>query len=121
MARLQFVVRSAGSNIVRRPVDGESSRPRHHRRARITGAAIRKAAQLGVSAVVAGGIDDQDLKEILGYDLGVAVTGTETIGTTVIITEGFGDIAMARRTFDLLRQHAGKKFPSTGRRRFAPA
>ncbi len=76
--------------------------------ARITGAAIRKAAELGISALVGGGIDDQDLKEILGYDLGVAVTGTETIGTTVIVTEGFGDIAMARRTFDLLRQHAGK-------------
>ena len=48
--------------------------------ARITGAAVRRAAQLGISAVVSGGIDDQDLKEILGYDLGVAVTGTETIG-----------------------------------------
>ena len=76
--------------------------------ARVTGGAIRKAAQLGVAAVVAGGIDDQDLKDILGYDLGVAVTGTETIGTTVIVTEGFGDIAMARRTFELLRLHAGK-------------
>jgi len=81
---------------------------------RITGAAIRKAAQLGVSAVVAGGIDDQDLKEILGYDLGVAVTGTETIGTTVIITEGFGDIAMAKRTFELLRQHNGKEVSVNG-------
>lgn len=82
--------------------------------ARITGAAIRKAAQLGVSAVVAGGIDDQDLKEILGYDLGVAVTGTETIGTTVIITEGFGDIAMARRTFELLKRFAGKDVSVNG-------
>lgn len=82
--------------------------------ARVTGAAIRKAAQLGVSAVVAGGIDDQDLKEILGYDLGVAVTGTETIGTTVIITEGFGDIAMARRTFELLRRFAGKEVSVNG-------
>jgi hypothetical protein len=76
--------------------------------ARITGAAVRKAAQLGVAALVAGGIDDQDLRDILGYDLGVAVTGTENIGPTVIVTEGFGDIAMAFRTFDLLRQHAGK-------------
>ena len=82
--------------------------------ARITGAAVRKAAQLGVSALVAGGIDDHDLKEILGYDLGVAVTGTETIGPTVIITEGFGDIAMAFRTFDLLRQHAGKDVSVNG-------
>lgn len=82
--------------------------------ARITGAAVRKAAQLGISALVGGGIDDQDLKEILGYDLGVAVTGTETIGTTVIITEGFGDIAMARRTFELLRDHVGKNVSVNG-------
>ncbi len=82
--------------------------------ARITGAAVRKAAQLGVSALVGGGIDDQDLKEILGYDLGVAVTGTETIGTTVIITEGFGDIAMASRTFELLQQHTGKDVSVNG-------
>ena len=82
--------------------------------ARITGAAIRRAAELGVSALVGGGIDDQDLKDILGYDLGVAVTGTEAIGTTVIVTEGFGDIAMAGRTFDLLQQHAGKDVSVNG-------
>jgi hypothetical protein len=82
--------------------------------ARVTGAAIRKAAQVGASAVVAGGIDDQDLKDILGYDLGVAVTGTEMIGTTVIVTEGFGDIAMARRTFDLLREHSGRDVSVNG-------
>jgi hypothetical protein len=82
--------------------------------ARMTGAAVRRAAELRVSAVVSGGIDDQDLKDILGFDLGVAVTGTETIGTTVIVTEGFGDIAMARRTFDLLQQHAGREVSVTG-------
>ena len=51
--------------------------------------------------------DDSDLKEILGYDLGVAITGTERIGLTLIVTEGFGDIAMAERTFDLLNKREG--------------
>ena len=69
--------------------------------------AISRAIQVGAAAVVAGGIDDQDLKEILGYDLGVAITGTERIGLTVVITEGFGDIAMAERTFQLLRSREG--------------
>jgi hypothetical protein len=69
--------------------------------------AVEKAIDIGAAAVVAGGIDDQDLKEVLGYDLGVAITGSERIGTTLIITEGFGDIAMARRTYDLLRSHEG--------------
>ena len=75
---------------------------------RITGAAIRKAIEVGAAAVIAGGIDDHDLREILGYDLGVAVTGPEKLGTTIIVTEGFGEIAMARRTFDLLASHAGR-------------
>jgi hypothetical protein len=70
---------------------------------RIHGAAVRRAIELGVSGIVAGGIDDQDLREILGYDLGVAITGTEQVGLTLIVTEGFGDIAMADRTFSLLK------------------
>ena len=81
---------------------------------RVTGAAVRKAIQVGAAAVVAGGIDDHDLREILGYDLGVAVTGNEKLGTTIIITEGFGDIAMARRTFELLKSHEGREASVNG-------
>lgn len=75
--------------------------------ARMEGEAIRKAVSVGVAALVSGGIDDQDLKEALGYDLGVAVTGSEKIGLTLIITEGFGDIAMAERTFRLFGSRIG--------------
>jgi hypothetical protein len=35
------------------------------------------------------------------------VTGAEQVGLTLIVTEGFGEIAMARRTFRLLRQCEG--------------
>jgi hypothetical protein len=75
--------------------------------ARVWHEAIEKAIEVGAAAVVAGGIDDQDLREVLGYDLGVAITGTERIGLTVVITEGFGDISMAVRTYDLLRAREG--------------
>ncbi|MHC5027518.1 MAG: hypothetical protein ACYTGR_12260, partial [Planctomycetota bacterium] len=75
--------------------------------ARIHHEAIKKAIEVGAAAVVGGGIDDQDLKAVLGYDLGVAITGTERIGLTVVVTEGFGDIAMARRTFELLQGRVG--------------
>lgn len=74
---------------------------------RATLAALERARAVGVAAVVSGGIDDADLRQLLGYDLGVAITGTEQVGLTVIITEGFGDIAMAGRTFDLLRSREG--------------
>ena len=80
----------------------------------ITGEAVRKAIEMGVAAIVAGGIDDHDLRNILGYDLGVAVTGTEKLGITIIVTEGFGEIAMARRTFDLLAAHAGQQASVNG-------
>ena len=76
--------------------------------ARMTAAALRKAIEVGAAAVVSGGLDDQDLKELLGRDLGVAITGSETIGITVIVTEGFGDIAMAARTWRLLAERAGR-------------
>ena len=75
---------------------------------RMTAAAIDRAVQVGAAAVIAGGIDDQDLKNFLGYDLGVAITGSEDKGITLVITEGFGDIAMAARTFELLKTYEGE-------------
>jgi biotin carboxyl carrier protein len=82
--------------------------------ARITAAAVKAAQDAGVAALVAGGIDDADLKAILGYDLGVAITGTERIGLTIVITEGFGDIAMAERTHALLKGFAGREASVNG-------
>ncbi|MCH7990092.1 MAG: hypothetical protein IID46_13205 [Planctomycetes bacterium] len=82
--------------------------------ARMTGEAIRKAIEVSAAAIVSGGIDDQDLKEILGYDLGVAITGSEEIGVTLIITEGFGEIAMAERTFKLFASREGDQAAVNG-------
>ncbi len=75
--------------------------------ARMTNDAIKKAKQVGAAAVVSGGMDDEDLRDFLGYDLGVAITGSEDIGLTVIVTEGFGEIAMAERTYNLLKSREG--------------
>ncbi|MDD5560322.1 hypothetical protein [Candidatus Methylomirabilis sp.] len=73
-----------------------------------------RAKQAGVAAIVVGGIHDLDLKLLLGRDLGVAITGTEQIGFSLIITEGFGRIAMARRTFDLLASKVGQRASCSG-------
>ncbi|MGH7275242.1 MAG: hypothetical protein ACREIQ_12400, partial [Nitrospiria bacterium] len=51
---------------------------------------LERAREIGIAGLVVGGIDDLDLKRLLGYDLGVAVTGTEQVGFTLILTEGFG-------------------------------
>ena len=37
----------------------------------------------------------------------LAITGSEEVGLTLIVTEGFGDIAMAERTFNLLASREG--------------
>ncbi|MEO7717830.1 MAG: hypothetical protein ABIY70_16645 [Capsulimonas sp.] len=77
--------------------------------ANISGAALRKASDVGVKGIIVGGIIDKDLIEFLGYDIGVAITGHENINITLVITEGFGTIAMARRTYELLSSLEGKE------------
>jgi hypothetical protein len=77
-------------------------------------AAIQKAREVGAAGVIAGGIHDADLKRLLGYDLGVAITGQEDVGLTVVVTEGFGEIAMAERTFQLLKEREGEQGSLSG-------
>lgn len=69
---------------------------------------IKKAKEVGVRGIITGGIDDQDIKKLLGYDIGVAITGHENLGVSVLVTEGFGPIKMADKTFNLLKQFEGK-------------
>lgn len=73
----------------------------------VTAEAVQKAIQCGVKGIVSGGLNDADLRGFLGYELGVAITGEEALGITLIITEGFGPISMAARTFALLKKRAG--------------
>ena len=77
-------------------------------------AAMRRAIELGIAGVVVGGFAYQDVKELLGYDVGVAVTGTEELGTTLVLTEGFGGISMAAATYELLARHAGRAASISG-------
>lgn len=74
----------------------------------VTAGAIKKAVSVGARGVVVGGFDDKDLRDFLGYDLGVAITGSEELGITLVVTEGFGQIMMAERTFNLLKSKEGQ-------------
>ncbi|MHB0913182.1 MAG: hypothetical protein ACYC2Y_07025 [Armatimonadota bacterium] len=76
--------------------------------ANITVSALRAAAEKGAAAIVVGGIVDRDLIDYLGHDIGVAITGQEKVPTTLVVTEGFGVMQMARRTFDLLKSLEGE-------------
>lgn len=77
-------------------------------------AEYRAALEAGLAAIVVGGMHYRDIKEILGYELGVAITGHEKLGTTVVVTEGFGEIAMARGTHVLLGKLEGKQAAANG-------
>lgn len=80
----------------------------------LSAATMAHAKELGIVGLVVGGIHDKDLRALLGYDLGVAITGTEQVGFTLILTEGFGTIPMAPKTFALLSAHAGQKASISG-------
>jgi hypothetical protein len=80
----------------------------------VSAEAIKKAGEVGARGIVAGGIIDTDLIAYLGHDIGVAITGHEDVPVTVIITEGFGRMRMANRTFELLKNLQGFKASING-------
>lgn len=80
----------------------------------VTYEALEKAAKVGAAGIVVGGVKDSDLVKFLGYDIGVAITGQEAISFTLVVTEGFGFLKMAERTFELLKTLQGKKASING-------
>jgi len=74
----------------------------------VTADAMKKAIKVKAAGIIVGGFDDKDLRDFLGYDIGVAITGSEELGITLVVTEGFGQIDMAQKTYDLLKRHEGQ-------------
>ena len=66
----------------------------------------KKANKIGVKGIICSAIDYETLSKILGHPLGVAITGMEDTAT-IIVTEGFGEISMAAKTFNLLNKNNG--------------
>ncbi len=93
-------------------LDPEHLMPEHAGKIVVGGAYItleglKKAVGFGVTGIVVGGFDYDDIKELLGYEVGVAITGGEDLGLTLIVTEGFGHIEMAPATYALLKAKQG--------------
>lgn len=74
----------------------------------VDGPTLKKAVELGVKGIIVGGIKDADLTSFLGYSIGVAITGEERMGLTLILTEGFGKMSMAVKTFNFLKEFEGR-------------
>ena len=73
-----------------------------------TSAALAKAAQSGAVGFITGSIDDRALREYVGYDIGVALTGDEDVPMTLIVTEGFGALPLSERVLATLRAIDGE-------------
>ena len=74
----------------------------------VTAEALRQAVKVGVRGIIAGGIEDKDLADFLGYEIGVAITGSEEVGLTLIILEGFSKMPPSKKTFEILKRLDGK-------------
>jgi hypothetical protein len=98
---------------VNAPLTPEMIKPEHKDKIIAGGSIVtydvaQVAIKHGVKGIVTGGIGDEDLKKFLGFDLGVAITGSEKLGVTIVTTEGFGSIPMADKTFELLKMNQGR-------------
>lgn len=69
--------------------------------------AFQKAAEVGVAAVVVGGVDEKDLTELLNHEIDLGDTGQERIVFSLIVLGGFGTNSMDIEAFQLFKEHAG--------------
>jgi hypothetical protein len=76
--------------------------------------ALEKARARGATGFVTGSIDDVTLRQYVGYDIGIALTGDEPVSMTLIITEGFGALPMKRHVVSMLSACAGARVSING-------
>jgi hypothetical protein len=113
-AQLKMIAKSPDDALTAEMIDSSHSGKVIVGGSLVTGDALAKAAKTGVKGIVVGGVEDEDLIKFLGYEIGVAITGQEEIGLTLIITEGFGKMKMPQRTFDLLKSFDGREASVNG-------
>ncbi len=70
---------------------------------------LKALAQSKISAAITASIDSETLGEYLGFELGVSITGDEDVPFTLIVTEGFGQLPLSKRVYDLAKLLHGKQ------------
>ncbi len=75
---------------------------------------LREASTRGACGLICGAIDDKALRAYLGYDLGIALTGDEDVPMSLVITEGFGSLAMSERVLTTLKERDGSEASING-------
>lgn len=82
---------------------------------RLTLNLLEALIEKGVRGVVAPSSSGRDLMTVAGGAVNPASTGNESLGLTLMLTEGFGDIAMSTRTLRILESLAGQPVSMSGR------
>ncbi len=77
--------------------------------------ALYEASRVGIAGLICGSIDDRVLSQFLGYELGIALTGDENIPFSLVVTDGFGDLAISHRVLDALEGLDGKSASMNGK------
>ena len=80
----------------------------------ITLKTLQKAAKSGIAGVVAPSINNKDWVEYCGEEIGVALTGSEAVRFTLILTEGFGEVEMNPEYQKFFEERKGKTASLSG-------
>ncbi|HAI20597.1 MAG TPA: hypothetical protein DCM14_01635 [Clostridiales bacterium UBA8153] len=80
----------------------------------ITDEALAQALTVGCRGVITGTANYLNIIKSLGVRLGVGITGQEDIGTTLILMEGFGHLAMHEEVFQALKALDGMEASING-------
>jgi uncharacterized protein (TIGR01319 family) len=81
----------------------------------IDAAFLREAEGAGAAGIIAPSIPNGEWVEYYGKEMGVALTGDESIPFTLVLTAGFGSFGMDGRTWEFLEGHAGHVASLSGR------
>jgi hypothetical protein len=76
---------------------------------RVTVGALRRAAEIGVVAFIAGSADKLDLDLFARVTLNLIALLAVDVPVTVMLTEGFGDLPMSPRTLGILLGLVGRE------------
>jgi len=75
---------------------------------------LKKATKSKVNGIIAPSIDNSDLVDFTGEEIGVALTGNENIPFPLILTEGFGDFEMENNYCKFFQKNNGKSIYING-------
>jgi len=69
---------------------------------------LQKMLDFKVKGIIASSINNLDLIDFIGFEIGVALTGNEDLPFSIIITEGFGDFKMDKKLEEFCENNSGK-------------